>query len=172
MSYDKNTKWWKLVGSHIQLVVGEFTQSNDDMQSEPIKWGAPKQVSPTNRPKSQSELKDFLPGGGSGIVMGNGTLVFPLTASKKNYHPFSMMAYSTDSGKNWVFPQGMSSAECVNPRITGWGTAQILMVTDCKDGQMVYESRDMGTTWTEAIGTLSGVWVTHDQEALGTELCV
>ncbi|ESS60844.1 trans-sialidase [Trypanosoma cruzi Dm28c] len=104
--------------------------------------------------------------------MQNGTLVFPLTASKKNYHPFSMMAYSTDSGNNRVFPQGMSSAECVNHRITEWETGQILMVTDCKDGQMVYESRDMGTTWTEAVRTLSGVWVTHDQEALGTELYV
>ncbi|EAN96151.1 putative trans-sialidase, Group II [Trypanosoma cruzi] len=159
MSYDKNTKRWKLGGSHIQLVVGDVTQSNDDVQSEPIKWGAPKPVSPPNSPNYQSDLKDFLPGGGSGIVMLNGTLVFPLTASKKNYHRFSMMAYSTDSGKNWVFPQGMSSADCVNPRITEWEWGQILMVTDCKDGQMVYESRDMGTMWTEAIGTLPGAWV-------------
>ncbi|RNC44498.1 trans-sialidase [Trypanosoma cruzi] len=70
-----------------------------------------------------------------------------------------MITYSTDSGNTWVFPEGISSADCVNPRITEWGTGQILMVTDCKDGQMVYDSRDMGTTWAEAVGTLSGVWV-------------
>ncbi|ESS60577.1 trans-sialidase [Trypanosoma cruzi Dm28c] len=32
------------------------------------------------------------------------------------------------------------------------------MIVDCEDGQRVYESRDKGTTWTEAIGTLPGVW--------------
>ncbi|KAF5217983.1 hypothetical protein ECC02_009100 [Trypanosoma cruzi] len=33
------------------------------------------------------------------------------------------------------------------------------MIVDCENGQRVYESRDMGTKWTEAIGTLSAVWV-------------
>ncbi|RNC42179.1 trans-sialidase, partial [Trypanosoma cruzi] len=33
------------------------------------------------------------------------------------------------------------------------------MIVDCDDEQNVYESRDMGTTWTTAVGTLSGVWV-------------
>ncbi|EKG06429.1 trans-sialidase, putative, partial [Trypanosoma cruzi] len=32
------------------------------------------------------------------------------------------------------------------------------MIVQCIDGQRVYESRDMGKTWTEAVGTLSGVW--------------
>ncbi|RNC38598.1 trans-sialidase [Trypanosoma cruzi] len=32
------------------------------------------------------------------------------------------------------------------------------MIVDCENGQSVFESRDMGTTWTEAIGTLSSVW--------------
>ncbi|RNC52113.1 trans-sialidase [Trypanosoma cruzi] len=33
------------------------------------------------------------------------------------------------------------------------------MIVDCENGQRVSESCDMGTAWTEAIGTLSGVWV-------------
>ncbi|ESS61671.1 putative trans-sialidase [Trypanosoma cruzi Dm28c] len=32
------------------------------------------------------------------------------------------------------------------------------MIVDCVNDQRVYNSRDMGTTWTEAIGTLPGVW--------------
>ncbi|RNC44685.1 putative trans-sialidase [Trypanosoma cruzi] len=32
------------------------------------------------------------------------------------------------------------------------------MIVQCKDGQSLFESRDMGATWTKAIGTLSGVW--------------
>ncbi|RNC51798.1 putative trans-sialidase [Trypanosoma cruzi] len=32
------------------------------------------------------------------------------------------------------------------------------MIVQCKDDQSLFESRDMGATWTKAIGTLSGVW--------------
>ncbi|EKF98456.1 trans-sialidase, putative, partial [Trypanosoma cruzi] len=90
--------------------------------------------------------------------MQNNTLVFPLVVNGKNY-PFSSITYSTDNGNNWVFPESISPVGCLDPRITEWETGQILMIVDCGNGQSVYESRDMGTTWTEAIGTLSGVWV-------------
>ncbi|KAF5215707.1 hypothetical protein ECC02_011573 [Trypanosoma cruzi] len=33
------------------------------------------------------------------------------------------------------------------------------MIVQCKDDQSVFESRDMGKTWTEAVRTLPGVWV-------------
>ncbi|RNC44287.1 trans-sialidase [Trypanosoma cruzi] len=33
------------------------------------------------------------------------------------------------------------------------------MSVDCENRQRVWESRGMGTAWTEAIGTLSAVWV-------------
>ncbi|RNC34863.1 trans-sialidase [Trypanosoma cruzi] len=33
------------------------------------------------------------------------------------------------------------------------------MIVDCENGRRVYESRDMGTAWTEAIEKLSGVCV-------------
>ncbi|RNC32619.1 putative trans-sialidase [Trypanosoma cruzi] len=33
------------------------------------------------------------------------------------------------------------------------------MIVDCENGRRVYESRGMGTAWTEAIGALSAVWV-------------
>ncbi|RNC51372.1 putative trans-sialidase [Trypanosoma cruzi] len=32
------------------------------------------------------------------------------------------------------------------------------MIVQCKDDQSLFDSRDMGATWTRAIGTLSGVW--------------
>ncbi|EKF25992.1 trans-sialidase, putative, partial [Trypanosoma cruzi marinkellei] len=33
------------------------------------------------------------------------------------------------------------------------------MIVDCDNGQKVYESRDKGKTWEEAVGKLLGVWV-------------
>ncbi|EKF99763.1 trans-sialidase, putative [Trypanosoma cruzi] len=38
------------------------------------------------------------------------------------------------------------------------------MIVDCENDQRVYESRDMGATWTEAIGKLPGVWVNSQSE--------
>ncbi|RNC39581.1 surface protein-2, partial [Trypanosoma cruzi] len=108
--------------------------------------------------QTQYQLMQLYAAGGSGIVMQNGTLVFPLVVNGENY-PFSSITYSTDNGNNWVFPESISPWECLDPRITEWETGQILMIVECFNGQSVLESRDMGKTWTEAIGTLSGVWV-------------
>ncbi|EKF27157.1 trans-sialidase, putative, partial [Trypanosoma cruzi marinkellei] len=68
-----------------------------------------------------------------------------------------MIIYSTDNGSAWALSEDMSPAKCLNTRVTEW-EGSLLMIVDCEDGQRVYESRDMGTTWTEAIETLSGVW--------------
>ncbi|RNC41405.1 trans-sialidase [Trypanosoma cruzi] len=38
------------------------------------------------------------------------------------------------------------------------------MIVDCENDQRVYDSRDMGTTWTGTIGTLPGVWVNSQSE--------
>ncbi|RNF03667.1 trans-sialidase, partial [Trypanosoma cruzi] len=89
--------------------------------------------------------------------MEDGTLVFSLMARDKAGNIYSMIIYSTDDGANWMLSNGTSPAECLRPRVTEW-EGSLLMIVDCENGQRVYESRDMGTTWTEAIGTLSGVW--------------
>ncbi|RNC36132.1 putative trans-sialidase [Trypanosoma cruzi] len=38
------------------------------------------------------------------------------------------------------------------------------MIVQCKDGQSLFESHDMGAMRTKAIGTLSGVWVNSQSE--------
>ncbi|EKG01262.1 trans-sialidase, putative [Trypanosoma cruzi] len=90
--------------------------------------------------------------------MEDGKLVFPLMAMKENPNEaFYTIVYSKNDGENWLLSEGMSPPNCYNPRITEW-EGSLLMIVDCVGGQRVYESRDMGTTWTEAIGTLPGVW--------------
>ncbi|EKG07296.1 trans-sialidase, putative, partial [Trypanosoma cruzi] len=89
--------------------------------------------------------------------MEDGTLVFPLMA-KDEVDVYSLIIYSMNNGSTWSLSEGMSPAECLKPRITEW-EGSLLMIVDCENDQKVYESRDMGTTWTEAIGTLPGVWV-------------
>ncbi|KAF8303396.1 putative trans-sialidase, Group II [Trypanosoma cruzi] len=142
----------------IQLVVGEVTQAKDIKHSKQISWGEPTSLLPQIPQKMKSGLDHFAGTGGSGIVMGNGTLVCPLIAANGTNHPVSMITYSTDNGKSWEFPGRTSPADCFYPRITEWENGKLLMVALCGGGRKVFESRDMGKNWTEAIGTLSGVW--------------
>ncbi|RNC38951.1 putative trans-sialidase [Trypanosoma cruzi] len=89
--------------------------------------------------------------------MEDGTLVFPLMAVNEAEDVCSMIVHSTDNGSAWTLCEDISPAKCLNPCVTEW-EGSLLMIVDCGNGQRVYGSRDMGTTWTEAIGTLSGVW--------------
>ncbi|RNC52897.1 trans-sialidase [Trypanosoma cruzi] len=102
---------------------------------------------------SQGEWTEFIASGGAGVVMEDGTLVFPLMAVDESEDVYSMIVHSTDNGSIWTLCEDISPAKCLNPRVTGW-EGSLLMIVDCENGQRVYESRDMGTKWTEAIGAL------------------
>ncbi|KAF8294460.1 putative trans-sialidase, Group V [Trypanosoma cruzi] len=108
--------------------------------------------------------------GGSGIKMEDGTLVFPLEAVKgdgiegeeekrKNKKTVSLILYSSKDTKNWKLSKGMSDGGCNDPSVVEWKDKKLIMMTACDDGRRrVYESGDMGESWTEALGTLSRVW--------------
>ncbi|PBJ74964.1 trans-sialidase [Trypanosoma cruzi cruzi] len=144
----------------LTLVVGTVTNSTGGEPSKRISWDNPKLLLSMNisDASNERELKSVFPSGGSGVLMDNGALVFPVvTFGEENDNGFSMIIYSTDDGANWVFSNGTSPAKCETPRVTEW-KGSLLMIVDCENDQKVYESRDMGTTWTESIGTLPGVW--------------
>ncbi|EKF38045.1 trans-sialidase, putative, partial [Trypanosoma cruzi marinkellei] len=107
---------------------------------------------------SRGGWTEFIASGGSGVVMEDGTLVFPLMTRNEAEDIYSMIIYSTDNGSAWALSVDISPAECLNPRAAEW-EGPLLMIVDSEDGQRVHESRDTGATGTEAIGTLSGVWV-------------
>ncbi|RNC48552.1 trans-sialidase-like protein [Trypanosoma cruzi] len=145
--------------TQLELVVGDVREPTSSKQSERIKWGSLR--SPLNGSTiaaHKGNLTRFLAAGGAGVVMEDGTLVFPVMAKSGNDGYCSMIIYSKDNGSTWSLSEGISPANCTDPRVTEWD-GSLLMIVNCKSSQRVYESRDMGTTWTRAIGTLSGVWV-------------
>ncbi|EKF30880.1 trans-sialidase, putative [Trypanosoma cruzi marinkellei] len=158
-TFDETTKRWEEDDPDIRLAVGEATQSKDGDGSGMISWGEPKSLIKQITPQTKGEFRDIFPGGGAGALMADGTLVFPLEGRRDKGDFVSMIIYSTDNGENWLFQGGMPPAYCTDPRITEWESGQILMIVYCLDGQKVYESLDMGKTWTKAVKTLSGVWV-------------
>ncbi|EKF38614.1 trans-sialidase, putative [Trypanosoma cruzi marinkellei] len=159
MIQDTKDDFWKLGNTDIQLVEGEATQSTDGRQGKSIKWDEPKSLlgQIDSQAVGDSDVL-WAGGGGAGVVMEDGTFVFPLQKRKDNEF-FSMIIYSTDDGNTWALSKGTLPASCRDPCITEWEKGQILMITDCNDGQRVFESSNIGETWTEAIGTLSGVWI-------------
>ncbi|KAF8302222.1 putative trans-sialidase, Group II [Trypanosoma cruzi] len=154
---------WKRDSPDLKLVVGDVTKPTESEQSGWITWGTPTSLSQTTLKPPKAGLKEFASSGGSGVLMEGGTLVFPLMAQSVNDVVYSMIIYSTDNGEKWSLSEGMSPAKCLKPRVTEW-EGSLLMIVDCEDGQMVYESRDMGTTWTGTIGTLPGVWTKSKPE--------
>ncbi|EAN89836.1 putative trans-sialidase, Group II [Trypanosoma cruzi] len=156
---------WKRDSPDLKLVVGDVTKPTDSEQSGWITWGSPTSLSQTTLKTPKAGLKDFASSGGSGFLMEGGTLVFPLMARNEAEDIYSMIIYSTDSGANWMLSNGTSPAKCSRPRVTEW-EGSLLMIVDCEDGQRVYESRDVGATWTGTIGTLPGVWTKSKPTAI------
>ncbi|EKF37624.1 trans-sialidase, putative [Trypanosoma cruzi marinkellei] len=103
-------------------------------------------------------LTGLIGGGGSGIMMQDGTLVFPVEGTKKeNNKTVSLIIYSSATD-GWTLPKGMSADGCSDPSVVEWKD-KLMMMTACDDGRRrVYESGDKGESWTEALGTLSRVW--------------
>ncbi|RNE96641.1 group II trans-sialidase superfamily, partial [Trypanosoma rangeli] len=151
--YDPSSKKQTAPSQGFDLLVGEATQD------KVIQWGKPTSLLPQIEPFAKRRgLEQFVGGGGSGVVMEDGTLVFPVTARRTRENDFvSMIIYSKDDGKNWLLPQGTVSGRCIAPLIVEWERGKLLMVVKCNSLSKVFESRDMGAMWTEAVTTLTRV---------------
>ncbi|EKF28162.1 trans-sialidase, putative,c71 surface protein, putative, partial [Trypanosoma cruzi marinkellei] len=111
-------------------------------------------------------LTSVIGSGGAGVKMSDGTLVFPLEGTKKekddteeDEKAVSLILYLKDTN-NWKLSKGMSDDGCSDPSVVEWKKdKKLIMMTACDGGRRrVYESGDMGDSWTEALGTLSRVW--------------
>ncbi|EKG00511.1 trans-sialidase, putative [Trypanosoma cruzi] len=100
--------------------------------------------------------------------MNDGTLVFPVEATKKETNnedevkttTVSLIIHSLKDIASWTLSKGMSADGCSDPSVVEWEKGKkLMMMTACDDGRRrVYESVDKGESWTEALGTLSRVW--------------
>ncbi|EKG00380.1 trans-sialidase, putative, partial [Trypanosoma cruzi] len=140
------------------LVKGEFSEESNKR----IKWSDANAVprASVGEPDSWTEL---IGSGGSGIKTDDGRLVFPVEGTKKEGEKtVSLIIHSLkDTNEGWKLSKGMSDGGCSDPSVVEWGEKdkKLMMMTACDDGRRrVYESSDMGDSWTEALGTLSRVW--------------
>ncbi|EAN92904.1 putative trans-sialidase, Group VI [Trypanosoma cruzi] len=150
------------------MVKGEF--SDKDESKKQIDWKDTNAVPTTTLGEQLSSLTGLIGGGGSGVKMEDGTLVFPVEGTKEEVgqkeaaggKTFSLLMYTLDTLKkieSWKLSKGMSADGCSDPSVVEWEKDKLMMMTACGDGRRrVYESGDKGESWTEALGTLSRVW--------------
>ncbi|RNC35520.1 trans-sialidase [Trypanosoma cruzi] len=88
---------WKRDSLDLKLVVGDVTKPSASEQSGWITWGTPTSLGQTTLKTPKAGLKNFA-SGGSGVVLEDGTIVFPVSAFNTENDGFSMIIYSTDNG--------------------------------------------------------------------------
>ncbi|KAF8286794.1 putative trans-sialidase, Group V [Trypanosoma cruzi] len=149
--------------SGLLLVKGEVSGEESGSEKR-IQWNENQRLAGTFSADEHKCLTQLIGGGGSGVKMNDGTLVFPVEATKKqnedgNTKTVSLILYSKDTNTNWKLSKGMSADGCSDPSVVEWKDGKLMMMTACDDGRRrVYESGEKWDSWTEAIGTLSRVW--------------
>ncbi|KAF8279946.1 putative trans-sialidase, Group V [Trypanosoma cruzi] len=146
------------------LLVKGSVNSGEDANSKKIGWKDTENPPQRLFDKQPDSWTRLIGSGGSGVEMKDETLVFPVEGTKKKADgteedgkTVSLIVYSSDN-KNWTLSKGMSADGCSDPSVVEW-EGKLMMMTACDDGpRRVYESGDMGESWTEALGTLSRVW--------------
>ncbi|KAF8277895.1 putative trans-sialidase, Group V [Trypanosoma cruzi] len=148
------------------LLVVEGEVSGDE-SNKGIQWKDTKGLPRTPFCEQHEFLTGLIGGGGSGVKIKDGTLVFPVQGTKKKENEgaeedgktVSLIIYTLKDTKSWKLSKEKSDDGCSDPSVVEWKDKQLMMMTACDDGRRrVYESDDKGDSWTEALGTLSRVW--------------
>ncbi|EKF28151.1 trans-sialidase, putative, partial [Trypanosoma cruzi marinkellei] len=124
-----------------------------------IQWNVKQRLAGAFPEGEPDSLMQLVGGGGSGVKMNDGTLVFPVEGTQKESNKtVSLIIHSKDTA-SWTLSKGMSADGCSDPSVVEREKDKLMMMTACHDGRRrVYESGDKGESWTEALGTLSRVW--------------
>ncbi|PBJ78415.1 trans-sialidase [Trypanosoma cruzi cruzi] len=147
------------------LLLVKGSVSEEIVSNKRIKWSDDNAV-PRATVGELDSWTGLIGGGGSGVKMEDGTLVFPVEGTnqvdtEKDVKTVSLIIYSLDAN-SWKLSKGMSDGGCSDPSVVEWEKKDkklIMMMTACDGGRRrVYESGDKGESWTEALGTLSRVW--------------
>ncbi|ESS55959.1 trans-sialidase [Trypanosoma cruzi Dm28c] len=158
--------------SGLLLVKGTVSAEGDDSRKK-IQWNVNQLPAGTLSEGEHDSSMQLIGGGGSGVKMKDGKLVFPVEGTKKDDDAgkdgknFSLFMYTLDTSsdtESCKLSKGMSADGCSDPSVVEWKD-KLMMMTACGDGRRrVYESGDKGDTWTEALGTLSRVWGSKHKE--------
>lgn len=159
-------------GGHTWEKVSEFSKlSNPEVFSK-----VQKRVERAGRKRISSTV-GFLGGVGSGIVMKDGTLVFPIQTAHSDLGIATTIMYSKDNGKTWDMPE-TENALAPNPSSLENMVFEIgdkLVMTGREDNQAktrwAYYTQDLGKTW-EVYEPVDGFSSTNAAPSQGSSIYV
>lgn len=145
---------WKKKGSQPGIGIKEtcqflITHSDDNGKT----WNFPKNITADTK---CPEWWLYAPAPGQGIVLKDGTLVFPTQGRDSEGIPFSNITYSKDGGKSWTAgnPAYSDCTECNAAELSD-GTIMLNMRDNrnrgkrSPNGRRVCVTSNLGDTWTE-----------------------
>ncbi|EKF28874.1 trans-sialidase, putative, partial [Trypanosoma cruzi marinkellei] len=124
-------------------------------------WNETHVVKPQGKGYSHS-LTELLGGGGSGAVMRDGALVFPMQAKYKDGTSVLLSMRLPNSGNKWELSSNKPGKGCMDPSVAKWKDEYgeyLFMMAHCAGGYYdIYGSTADGVNWYPLGQPITRVW--------------
>ncbi|PWU91499.1 putative trans-sialidase, Group VIII [Trypanosoma cruzi] len=147
---------------------------SDEGGKKKIRWNETHVVNPQRKGASVS-LTDLIGGGGSGAVMRDGTIVFPMQAKGKDGTSVLLSMSFTSSKNKWELSRETPGKGCRDPTLAKWkedeDDERLFMMAHCAGGYYdVYRSTPSGVNWYPYGEPINRVWGnSHDRKGYGVQ---
>ncbi|KAF8302221.1 putative trans-sialidase, Group VIII [Trypanosoma cruzi] len=152
------------------LVKGTVTEENGQKK---IRWNETHLVNPQGKVESHS-LTELIGGGGSGAVMGDGALVFPMQAKNSDGTRVLLSMRLPKSENKWELSSTTPGNGCRDPTLVKWKEGddeRLFMMAHCAGGYYdVYRSISDGVNWYPSGQPITRVWGnSHNRTGYGVQ---
>ncbi|EAN92969.1 trans-sialidase, putative, partial [Trypanosoma cruzi] len=182
-----------VLGESVYMLLGNYSHTKKQIQgkNEPtlllvkgtvtvdggkkkLVWNETHVVKPQPKGKSGS-LTELIGGGGSGAVMRDGTLVFPMQAKGNDGTSFLLSMSFDPSDKKWELSSETPGNGCRDPTLVKWEKYEygerLFMMAHCAGGYYdVYMSTPHGVNWIDHFQPITRVWGnSHNRKGHGVQ---
>ncbi|EKG01146.1 trans-sialidase, putative [Trypanosoma cruzi] len=154
------------------LVKGTVTV---DGEKKKLVWNETHLVKPDPKGASGS-LTELIGGGGSGAVMRDGALVFPMQAKKSDGTSFLLSMRFDPSDEKWELSRETPGKGCRDPTLVKWekyegDNERLFMMAHCAGGYYdFYGSTENGGNWIDHLKPITRVWGnSHNRKGYGVQ---
>ncbi|KAF8284097.1 putative trans-sialidase, Group VII [Trypanosoma cruzi] len=152
------------------LLLVKGTVFDEGGNNKKIRWNETLVVKP--EPKGESHSLTELIGGGSGAVMGDGKLVFPMQAKNKDGTSVLLSMSFIPSKHKWQLSSETPGKGCRDPTLVKWKEDErLFMMAHCAGGYYdVYRSTPQGVSWYKLGEPINRVWGnSRDRKGYGVQ---
>ncbi|KAF8308171.1 putative trans-sialidase, Group VIII [Trypanosoma cruzi] len=146
----------------------------DEGGTKKIRWNETHLVEPQGTGYSGS-LTELIGGGGSGAVMRDGAIVFPMQAKNSDGERVLLSMRLSNSENKWQLSSETPGKGCRDPTLVKWKEDKdeeiLFMMAHCAGGYYdVYRSIFDGVNWIDHLKPITRVWGnSHDRKGYGVQ---